>query len=63
MKKKIKKIAVIGTCVIGTGWVIRFLLHKKKVYAYDLSKKHKKKLVGNQMRQTVLHSETLFKKC
>ena len=31
----IKKIAVIGTGVIGTGWIIRFLAHDKKVIAYD----------------------------
>ena len=31
----IKKIAVIGTGVIGSGWIIRFLAHNKKVIAYD----------------------------
>ena len=30
-----KKIAVIGTGVIGSGWIIRFLAHDKKVVAYD----------------------------
>ena len=30
-----KKLAVIGTGVIGTGWIIRFLAHNKIVYAYD----------------------------
>ena len=32
---KINKVAVIGTGVIGTGWIIRFLAHNKTVYAYD----------------------------
>ena len=30
----IKKIAVIGTGVIGSGWIIRFLAHDKKVIAF-----------------------------
>ena len=38
----IKKIAVIGTGVIGTGWIIRFLAHNKKVIAYDKNFKLKK---------------------
>ena len=32
-------IAVIGTGVIGTGWIIRFLFNKKKVKVFDPSKK------------------------
>ena len=28
-------IAVIGTGVIGTGWIIRFLFNKKKVKVFD----------------------------
>ena len=39
----VKKIAVIGTGVIGTGWIIRFLAHNKKVIAYDKNFKLKKK--------------------
>jgi len=35
MINTIKKIAVIGTGVIGTGWIIRFLANKKIVYVYD----------------------------
>ena len=34
----IKKIAVIGTGVIGSGWIIRFLAHDKEVIAYDKNK-------------------------
>ena len=31
----IKKVAVVGTGVIGAGWIIRFLAHGKIVHAYD----------------------------
>ena len=44
MKSKFQNIAVIGTGVIGTGWIIRFLAHNKKVTAYDLNFKLEKKL-------------------
>ena len=32
---RIKKVAVIGTGVIGVGWTIRLLAHNIKVLAYD----------------------------
>ena len=32
---KIKKVAIVGTGVIGAGWIIRCLVHNKIVYAYD----------------------------
>tara|TARA_Y100000590_G_scaffold290387_1_gene326862 strand:- start:137 stop:1075 length:939 start_codon:yes stop_codon:yes gene_type:complete len=41
----IKKIAVIGTGVIGTGWIIRCLAHNKKVIAFDKDVKLEKKLI------------------
>ena len=41
----IKKIAVIGTGVIGTGWIIRCLAHNKKVIAFDKNLKLEKKLL------------------
>ncbi len=41
----IKKIAVIGTGVIGTGWIIRCLAHNKKVIAFDKNLNLEKKLV------------------
>ena len=41
----IKKIAVIGTGVIGTGWIIRCLAHNKKVIAFDNDFKLEKKLI------------------
>ena len=38
----IKNIAVIGTGVIGVGWIIRCLAHNKIVHAYDKDIKLKK---------------------
>ena len=38
---KIKVVAVIGTGVIGTGWIIRCLAHGMKVKAYDINPKIK----------------------
>ncbi len=46
----IKKIAVIGTGVIGTGWIIRCLAHNKKVIAYDKDLKLEKKLISEIKR-------------
>ena len=31
----LKNMAVIGTGVIGTGWILRFLAHGIKVKAFD----------------------------
>ena len=31
----IKKVSVIGTGVIGVGWIVRCLAHNKKVTAFD----------------------------
>ena len=44
----IKKIAVIGTGVIGTGWIIRCLAHNFKVVAYDKDPKLKKKIIEEE---------------
>ena len=41
----IKKIAVIGTGVIGTGWIVRCLAHNKKDIAFDKDLKLEKKLI------------------
>ena len=46
----IKKIAVIGAGVIGSGWVIRFLAHNKKVIVYDQDPKLKKKVISEIKR-------------
>ena len=41
----IKKVAIIGTGVIGIGWIIRCLAHNKIVYAFDKDLKLKKNLI------------------
>ena len=50
MKSNIKNVAVIGTGVIGTGWIIRCLAHNKKVIAFDKDLKLKKRLVAEIKR-------------
>ena len=57
----VKKIAVIGTGVIGTGWIIRFLAHNKKVIAYDKNLKLKKKII-NEIKSSWPHIKKLFNK-
>ena len=47
----IKKVAVIGTGVIGTGWIIRCLAHGKIVYAFDRDIKLKKNGSSNGVDQ------------
>ena len=39
---KIRKVAIVGTGVIGAGWIIRCLAHNKIVYAYDKDLRLKK---------------------
>tara|TARA_B100001109_G_scaffold9312_1_gene7033 strand:- start:91 stop:1032 length:942 start_codon:yes stop_codon:yes gene_type:complete len=58
---KINKVAVIGTGVIGTGWIIRFLAHNKTVYAYDQDLKLKKNLVA-EIKRTWPFVKKLFNK-
>ena len=41
----IKKVSIIGTGVIGLGWIVRCLAHNKKVTAFDKDIKLKKKLI------------------
>jgi len=57
----IKKIAVIGTGVIGTGWIIRFLAHNKKVIAYDKNLKLKKNII-KEIKNSQTHIKKLFNK-
>ena len=57
----IKKIAVIGTGVIGTGWIIRCLAHNFKVTAYDKDPKLKKKII-QEIRRALPFVKKLFKK-
>ncbi len=51
MQSSINKIAVIGTGVIGTGWIIRFLFNKKQIKIFDPSDKQKKFLL-NEVKRT-----------
>ena len=46
----IKKVAVIGTGVIGAGWIIRCLAHNKIVYAFDKDPKLKNSLIKERNR-------------
>jgi len=57
----IKKVAVVGTGVIGTGWIIRFLAHNKIVYAFDKDLKLKKKLIA-EIKRAWPHTKKLFNK-
>ena len=61
MPSKINKIAVIGTGVIGTGWIIRMLAHNKKVTAFDLNIKQKKLLI-KEIKRSLPFVKKLFKK-
>ena len=56
-----KKITVIGTGVIGSGWIIRFLAHDKKVVAYDKDLKLKKKVIA-EIKRTWPYVKKLFNK-
>ena len=57
----IKKVAVIGTGVIGTGWIIRCLEHNKIVYAFDKDTKLKKNLII-EIKKTWPYVKKLFNK-
>ena len=58
---QIKKIAVIGTGVIGAGWIIRCLAHDKIVSAYDKDIKLKKNLIA-EIKRTWPSVKKLFNK-
>ena len=57
----IKKVAIIGTGVIGTGWIIRCLAHNKIVYAFDKDLKLKNSLI-KEIKRTWPFVKKLFKK-
>ena len=57
----IKKVSVIGTGVIGVGWIVRCLAHNKKVTAYDKDIKLKKKLIS-EIKRTWPFVKKLFNK-
>ena len=61
MPSKINKIAVIGTGVIGTGWIIRMLAYNKKVTAFDLDIK-KKIILTKEVKRSLPFVRKLFKK-
>ena len=61
MPSTINKIAVIGTGVIGTGWIIRMLAHNKKVTAFDLNIKQKIILI-KEIKRSLPFVKKLFKK-
>ena len=51
MTSSIKKIAVIGTGVIGAGWTLRFLAKNKIVFVFDPRTKQKQFLL-NEIKRT-----------
>ena len=57
----INKIAVIGAGVIGSGWVVRFLAHNKKVIVYDTDLKLRKKVIL-EVKRAWPFVKKLFKK-
>ena len=61
MQDSLDTIAVIGTGVIGTGWIIRFLFNKKKVKVFDPSQKQKKFLL-NEIKRTSKALERFYAK-
>ena len=61
MSSSINKVTVIGTGVIGAGWIIRCLAHNKKVVAFDKDLKLKKKLVA-EIKRTWPYVKKLFNK-
>tara|TARA_B100001559_G_C16442458_1_gene595115 strand:+ start:449 stop:1378 length:930 start_codon:yes stop_codon:yes gene_type:complete len=56
---KIKNITVIGTGVIGTGWILRFLAFNKNVTVYDPSIKQKDYL-KKELKRTKSSIEKLY---
>ena len=60
MKLKINKIAVIGTGVIGTGWIIRLLFNKKIIYVFDTNLKQKK-IILSEIERTKKFLKKFYK--
>ena len=61
MASKIKNVSVIGTGVIGAGWIIRCLAHNKNVIAYDKDLRLEKRLVA-EIKRTWPYVKKLFNK-
>ena len=62
MTSSIKNVAVIGSGVIGAGWIIRFLFNQKKVNVYDPQIKQKRFLLNEIKRVEPLLSKIYKKK-
>ena len=58
---KIKKVAVIGTGVIGVGWIIRLLAHNIKVLAYDKNLIQRNNLI-QEIKRAIPYVKKLFNK-
>ena len=54
-----KNIAVIGTGVIGTGWILRFLANGKKVKAFDKNS-HQLHFLKEEIARTNLIIKKLY---
>ena len=61
MSSNVTKIAVIGSGVIGAGWIIRALAHNKKVIAFDKDIELKKKPI-EEIKRTWPYVKKLFNK-
>ena len=61
MTSSIKNIAVIGTGVIGTGWIIRFLFNQKKINVFDPKIKQRKFLL-NEIKRVEPILNKIYKK-
>ena len=57
----IKKVAIIGTGVIGVGWIIRCLAQGKIVHAFDKDLKLKNNLLI-EIKRTLPFVKKLFNK-
>ncbi|PPR50490.1 MAG: L-carnitine dehydrogenase [Alphaproteobacteria bacterium MarineAlpha5_Bin4] len=62
MKQSFRNIAVIGTGVIGSGWIIRFLFNKKNVFVFDSNKKQEEFLLSEIKRVNPMLSKIYKKK-
>ena len=58
---RIKKVAVIGTGVIGVGWTIRLLAHNIKVLAYDKNLIQRNNLI-QEIKRAIPFVKKLFNK-
>ena len=57
---KITKVAVIGTGVIGIGWIIRLLAHDIKVFAFDKKLNQKNNLINDSLSEKIEILQKMF---